>query len=84
LYNLSVIAYAMPPPLVGGGSGVSIQFPVLPRAPLLGELDADRRPERFFPLLISIAPVQFSVNKRVETKEKSDGKISIALLAPLA
>ena len=38
--NLSVIAYAMPPPLPRGGLGIPQSFASLPEAPLLGELSA--------------------------------------------
>ena len=36
--NLSVIAYAMPPPLPRGGLGIPQSFASSPEAPLLGEL----------------------------------------------
>ena len=36
--NLSVIAYAMPPPLPRGGLGIPQSFAFSPEAPLLGEL----------------------------------------------
>ena len=38
--NLSVIAYAMPPPLTRGGLGIPQSFAFSPEAPLLGELSA--------------------------------------------
>ena len=38
--NLSVIAYAMPPPLTRGGLGIPQSFASSPEAPLLGELSA--------------------------------------------
>ena len=38
--NLSVIAYAMPPPLPRGGFGIPQSFASSPEAPLLGELSA--------------------------------------------
>ena len=38
--NLSVIAYAMPPPLPRGGLGIPQSFASSPEAPLLGELSA--------------------------------------------
>ena len=37
-FNLSVIAYAMPPLLIGEALAVDENFIHLPRAPLLGEL----------------------------------------------
>ena len=41
--NLSVIAYAMPPPLPRGGLGIPQSFASSPEAPLLGELSNEVR-----------------------------------------
>ena len=41
--NLSVIAYAMPPPLTRGGLGIPQSFAFSPEAPLLGELSNEVR-----------------------------------------
>ena len=45
--NLSVIAYAMPPPLPRGGLGIPQSFAFSPEAPLLGELSA-KQTERLY------------------------------------
>ena len=43
MFNLSVNADALPPLLVGEALAVRKKFPVLPRAPLLGELSNEVR-----------------------------------------
>ena len=45
--NLSVTAYAVPPPLSRGGLGISESFTSSPEAPLLGELSA-KQTERLY------------------------------------
>ena len=63
--NLSVIAYAMPPPLPRGGLGIPQSFASSPEAPLLGELSAKQterldkgQPDReaFAGLNLSVTP----------------------------
>ena len=65
--TLSVIAYAMPPPLPRGGLGIPQSFASSPEAPLLGELSA-KQTERLFSFLRAVlnAHVQTQLFQRME------------------